>query len=558
MIIKILWFLNALSCEWDQTFLVSKITQISKIINEWTFLKNFLPNFYNFQEVLNFDFIVLHYTDIIEKYTNINLIESTICEYQKDKETFKKQLFYIIKNLEIMKSNLQASTNILLILQKIEFKFLSFLYKKINMILTLDYNNILLNVLTDDVSVIESLIQSIIHFKKYIIKKQRLGLNINTNLTLSINKTLKIFNNKKNNLINRLKSNCVLNNASKEYFNNIIIDKNLKKFCWRQQPVLTIRDNQVLIKNNFNIIKKIFQENIDLESTNIVLKVKDNLYKVVNAIFIISQINFLELEIECFLNIFEYYNFLRDIIFLKQYTLEKIFNLEQNYIKKLKSVYSKFFDALSIVVTQKHLLCKLIYDFSKNSFFNVCRDPRFLNQRMKFSILRNFVSLECFFDNLIDSGMSESYCIQQHNKMIYTRNKIFIHFAEYNSLNHETFINNFDIFRIQCILLFRLSSLYLYEKNSYKKKYHIIFYRFISDLIKKFQVFICNKKLLNSKVSKKYLLVNIIIKKLEEIRNFLENAVKIKVINKFKQVIYEVFLSELNFQIQMFEVCHKN
>ncbi|KAL6121866.1 hypothetical protein NUSPORA_01162 [Nucleospora cyclopteri] len=204
------------------------------------------------------------------------------------------------------------------------------------------------------------------------------------------------------------------------------------------------------------------------------------------------------------------------------------------------------------------MLSKLIHDYSKNYYNYKIKDFRFSCQRNKYWILKNFISLECFFDNLIDSGMSKSYCIDQHSKFIYTQNKIFIYLKNYNSLNHETFNNNFISFRIECIVFFRLSSLYLYETKSYKNKYHKKFYQFVIDLIKKFKLIFFKGVKENEKLPKNYLFLKIIIIKLKEIKNILEMVMKINVIDEHNQIFDQVLLSELNFQVKMYEVLHIN
>ncbi|KAL6121384.1 hypothetical protein NUSPORA_01713 [Nucleospora cyclopteri] len=554
MIVKLLVLLSHTLCyEWPEKPVAFRISEIYSMFNESVFLKNFLPEFYDFDESLDETKLISHYKNIIEKSTDIYLIDFVKKEYELDKKMFKIKISCCNINMEVLNQCFVKPIDSIEILQKIESVFFNFLYKKIKLIADLDYNNrTIYNIFKKDSFELSFLMQFLFNIKIFISRKFRFDPLKSKNINI-ISELLNFLHNIKNNINNKINTNIILKKSCKEYLNNYFSEIYLvnSKQCLYYNG--TVQDRKKLFYNKNVELETFFNEKFDLELLNY-SEIEKKFFKLANLILIISRENLFDLKIDCFIAIFLYLNYLRNTIYLQKYFLEDKVSIETNLPENIDNKSQEFSKILLLVIYQKNLISKLIINFCENKCRNEFSKISFENIKDKHNILKNYIESELLYDIILDKKLSKADSLQKKLKSNYKHYKLLTQLRRNTFLSPELFNNNFGFFKVQCFFILRNSSLYLCMYNLITKKHKITgFHKILDELIQKINTLFSND--LDSANNNKYknLFLKFFEENLKEKKVFIENLFTAKKRDCGKKIIH-ILLSDLKLQIKFYEI----
>ncbi|KAL6121231.1 hypothetical protein NUSPORA_01886 [Nucleospora cyclopteri] len=550
--IKIIEYaLNLYNCICSDLNKRSKLKELSSIFHECQFFKNIVPNFFAYKVPVDFQAIILHYKSIIQKTTDSNFIKLIMCECRYNKVLFQEKIVSANINFNIKKLDIGHTNIIFQDLKKIEYRCFSFFLKRIEFLSGLNYNDNLNNIYENEFSYITLLITDINRLKKIISAKKK-ELDSSKNSVIEVHfQIIDFLVNLKSMIIHKVETNIALKESSIQYFEAVKNDQ--KSSIFENSTNNFMKDLLKSTKSKLIELNQIFNERIDVNSVNLDDKIQNKLSRINGIVFDVSKLNFLDLNIDTFLNIYIYYIYLRDVFFLEQNKLKNIV-LEQNDLEKTIELKSSVINnILSAIYVQKSLLNSLINDFSVIFCKNNLRRKNFKDFYSKYPILKDFICVEIFYDELMDLDLSDNNCLEHYLGFIVNRNKI-LKLLEINSkFCSEIFNNNFTFFKIQCILVLRLRPLFLYEHFICKKINHVKFHKFLNELVKDFETLICENNDIDENNKFKINFLMLIIEKLKKTINDLNVLMQSQINNKFKEWIKDLVISDLELCNNLFE-----
>ncbi|KAL6120852.1 hypothetical protein NUSPORA_02345 [Nucleospora cyclopteri] len=464
IMIKAFWLIGILSCSIsiDQ---VNKIkSEISECIKKNEFFNSVGLNFYNYKKPINSKDIIIHFINIIEKVECETIINKGIKDYQDNKELFFKNIVVIKKNLEKMLNLLYIYDNEIIIYMKIEIKLFEIIYKKFLNIIQLDGNSnikpILYNI--DNENVMKNIV-FLKKTKKYLQRSKSINFtdihNLIKNITEIIITLKKVCIN-----INYKLSN---NNDFQILFNQYVKDYNMRK----------IPDEY--FSNETKINEKI--QNYNTNTKQAIKKLKDiitefkipnwfdfstdalqNLPKIHDLIHIIFKQDSFELKINDIFDVYCYHDHLLNQCYIKTFVSKKLLLCKNEIFQNQIHVFSRFSEICLMVKAQKILLGKMLQELT-NSFISNIKSLKFTSQTIIFS---NFTKIDELYNDIVYSLILTKYFNEkQHYVIKNTITKILKNINNYRDI-YELYKKSFCEFKIQCILLLRISHIYLYMRKT--------------------------------------------------------------------------------------------
>ncbi|KAL6121771.1 hypothetical protein NUSPORA_01262 [Nucleospora cyclopteri] len=556
MKIKTLLVISLLRCLWSDEYINSKISSIHLIFKKNNFLKYCMPNFYNYDQNMVFENIIEHFKNIIIKSIKLELIDLVFAEYESAIEPFKLHLLSITYNLDVLNECLNKKKSKINIFQRIEINIYLFLYKKIQSIIDFDYDdNILHKVLGNDIHLIALLIVRINNVKKALINDIEIENDVDPNVISFIEETCLFLHEIKNKLKKDFNTNLVLKESYDRYLINLKKSINLKNF---DDPIYHYA-NESITRENLIFLKiqefySILRENIMFRYVNFASEVHEKICNILNILVSMTKINFVFLHIDIFTNIYLYYNYLIEFIFLKRYLFKTKISLNYFLVRSYEFDAIEFDKAITLLTIQKKLLGDLITDF-ENSFPKSKQvELKYKDIRLKNTFLKKYIQIEEFYDNLIKSDFSEDFYLQNKSLMTRSFNNILIYFKNFYCFSHETFIKDFDFFRIQCFIILRLCSFNVCNLKTRKLKHHEILYELITGIIIELDALISMKNNEPLENVKKFVFLDIVLNILNETKGIFDHASEIIKSKSYTSLINQFLLSEIYSKIRLYDI----
>ncbi|KAL6121673.1 hypothetical protein NUSPORA_01378 [Nucleospora cyclopteri] len=557
MKMKILILCNVLNCAKKERFVNLKKLEIASAFSESSVFKEFLPQFYNFHEPFDLENMILHFTNIIKKCIDIKLYDVTLDVYKLNECAFKKKLCVIDNNLESLKHCYYKSSDTAIFLKKIELHFFTFFYTKIGDIVKWDeIKNNLKNRLNQDINEISKLIHSTYELKKSIKKKLDSKLPKDKDIICVINRTFEFLTDYKSEMHLKLTNNNILNAVCNKFLKGHEKESNLSKNDDNKLYFVRIKDIKNYTQNKFSELTNIFKQNINFESENLVDETKNIISNIKDILCEIAEINFLNLEIDCFIDIYCFFIYLRDNIFLIQNILDVDLFTQKKDINKYNLLILN--EALMLIIEQKNLLSELINNFCISSNKNIQKDPRYKKVKDKYIIIQNYIDIEIVFDNFSNSDDFNVYYKKNYWRIIYQAAKIVSHCNINHFLCKNSLYNEFSIYKIQCVLLLKLIPLHLCKFVVIKVKYYVAFNALISIFLDKIMVLLSENKEIKIESAKKHKFLKLVVQIMQEGKQSLETIIQtLQHISCKPNMTKIMFLSIKNY-ICLYEIINDN
>ncbi|KAL6121770.1 hypothetical protein NUSPORA_01260 [Nucleospora cyclopteri] len=553
----VFWALNALNCKLNEDYVSLKISEISYTFSNDLVFKNFLPVFYNFKGSIDITNLIFHYKNLFEKTIDKKLIDIVINEFRKNTRKFDEKIMFIVSTITNIKSYLFKARDKLSIYRKLELFFFSFFYDKINTIINYYHEDeSIKKILNQDVINIFNLIKSINNFKKRNLQFFKSDESINRELIFIVKEILPLLSTTKKKLFDKINENCILKETCIEYLKNHETSINLTDYCWIQNFNITVEEKQKIIEIKYKEFDKILCENIKLETINCRETIKKNLFKLIDCVYIISKINFLELKIDCFLNILVYCNYIRDKIYLN-FVEEINSTIQTDLIQSNQEKIHNFKIFSEFIHLKKKLLNNLITDFSLKGYKTIFVDPLYKIQRFKCIVLQHYINLEKLNDDFLNSISSSEHFAEQEPKMFNMCDEILKNFVKNSFLCTELFNKDFTFFKLHCISVFILKKLHFWRLRTYKIQRSAYFSKLLSILINSYNNLLCKDKDFESKNDNnniKLFYLSEIIKEYTKIDDYIKQTKGISFKKKTENNNKIFLLSEVKFHINFYEV----
>ncbi|KAL6122101.1 hypothetical protein NUSPORA_00894 [Nucleospora cyclopteri] len=558
MIIKTMWILNSLSCGIKDLYITSKISEIDSIFETCTFLKDFIPKYYNFEKNFEHKNLILHYKNLISKITDLELINCVQSEYLENKDSFKTKIICCNVNIELIYSFLSEHFDRISIFFKIEINLYMFLYKKINEICCLELNDLdFLNLIDKDIQNLNFLIKHIRNFKIYRFHS-KIKISYDQNEILVFEEILGFLNNKVDCIKDNFFRNKILTESYGQYLEELKakLDLDFNSAC-NLLSVNSMKDRKDLAHKSVVIVKGILKQNINLDSMTFFSEIQENLNNIYILLYIISKTSFIDFNIYLFVDIYLYISFLSDIIFLKYNMLEKNFKSLEILESTSQFKIQKLYKVLMSLILQKKYLSNLVRNYIMSCFEKLIKERFFKSNIEKYCIINYFLTIDNFYDDLKENNFLEVYCKQKYLKIMITRNKILRYLKNNFKICLMFFFNDFDVFKFQCILLLKLSSLYLCTYKSYKQNCNLIFFKLLKMFIEYFKSEIKEDEEVDEESSHKYIFLKEINVYFMKINESLEIFLKNRNTKNKQQDIGNILFSELELQKSFYEIVNK-
>ncbi|KAL6121001.1 hypothetical protein NUSPORA_02159 [Nucleospora cyclopteri] len=462
--IKIFWLIGVIICSIliDQVNIIK--SEISECIIENEFLNSVGLNFYNYKKPLNSKDIIIHFINIIEKVDCDTIINKGIIYCQANKELFLKNIVVIKKNLEKMLNLLYINDNKIIIYMKIEIKLFEMLYNKFLNIIQLDNNSNIKPILYSIDN--ENLMKNIVFLKntkKYLQRTKGKNFTDINNLIKNIMEIIVILKKVHIN-INFMLSN---NNNFQILFNQYVKDYNMCKIPDDYFSKKT-KINEIITNYNTNTnhaLKKLKNIITDFKIPNwfdFHIDALQNLPKIHDLIHIVFKQDSFELKIKDIYDVYCYHDHLLNQCYIKTFVAKKLLLCENEIFQNQIQVFSRFSEICLMVKTQKFLLGKMLQELT-NSFISNIKTLKYTSQTIIFS---NFTKIDELYNDIVYSLiLKKNFTEKQLNDLKYTLTKILKNIKNYRDI-YELYKKSFYKFKIQCVLLLRVSHIYLYMRKS--------------------------------------------------------------------------------------------
>ncbi|KAL6122471.1 hypothetical protein NUSPORA_00457 [Nucleospora cyclopteri] len=556
MILKIFWLLNAISVDSLEIQKCCKRLYISTCFDNSLYFKNFLPKFFNFEE-LSYQSLINHYKDIIYKTINIEIVDNSFNEYTFNKEDFTSKVLQSILNINFLKSHFSLYFTAIDCYKRIEIYLFAFLFNKIESIAELDIDDKIFNdLLGNDVINIVLLVQKIMNLKRTIRSRIDLGIFNDTKTFEIISEICTFLLNAKNFMSHKININKLLSESYIQYlteFNTEINNKN-KEMSLEQNTLGIKARNDLSFKKCFEL-KNILNKKINFDSINFFLEIKDILENVYNTVFIIFKNNFFKLSIDYFVSIYHYYNYIKDVILLKHGELKNDELLKNFYLKNFNLDESELNKANALVMLHQNILGNFVYNFCTKFCELKKKDAYSKNYRNKYIFYSNLITLEKINDDIMNSRCQVEYFTVLQSIIISQCRKAYNHFKKMTFLCYKSFYKDFDFFQIQCFLILRLRAFCLCDHELHKEKNYTFCYVFVYEVISQFELIVKNNDT-STENAYKISFLKIILEKLNESKKILESYKENSMKEQEKLNINNFLLSVLKLNIYLYEYIH--
>ncbi|KAL6122423.1 hypothetical protein NUSPORA_00555 [Nucleospora cyclopteri] len=555
MLINVLFFLTVRNSESLKTKIFVIKSRVPTSFNDSMFFKNFMPEFFDFKEPLVQKNFIMHCKNIIAKIYSEKTNEDSFKEFKSNKKKWNYLINDFIVNIEFLKSKFRVNCGLLDYLQRIELIFYDFLLKKLKSIDCLSNNNDFIeNIIKKDFDSIFLLLKKMTHLRKVFHTKIKSGLFKNENTINIIEEICVFLHNIKIEKKEKIYVIILLKESYVKYLNNYNLDNTFYKNKILEEKIFDTLQSRIefaIYKTNelYNCLK----QNIIFQSKHWVLEIQEKLKYIQDIILIIFKSDFSKMKIEFFVNIYLYYNYIKENIVLKKNKLETNLFLKKFFDTAFNLDPSKLNDVLKLISIQQNILGNFIYEFCYKSYLYKFKNVA-CSDSQKYIFYKNFIALEKISIDYLNAKFIDINCKKVESKIICLFNVIFNNLKDFNFLYNPYLNNDFDFFKMQCFLILNLCKVFLCIQNKYMNKLNGVFYLILSELIEIIEVYISNNKVMDSKIIIKKSLLNIVLQQLKKTKMFCEsiytnkeNILKIRKINgnilltyNFNIVFYEI------------------
>ncbi|KAL6121247.1 hypothetical protein NUSPORA_01864 [Nucleospora cyclopteri] len=528
MLIKILWCLIAKNDSFIQKNIEDKKSQISLCFANTRFLKTFLPKFFDFKEPLIHEKFIIHCKRIIDNVTQKNFDKNSIQEYYLNKEKIKNKVDCSILNLQYLKSKFSLNLNLINYFQRIELLIFEFVFQKIKAIEVLDNDNTFCNkILKHDIYFIMRLLKKLSRLNNLLKTKIESGTFISIKSIKVIKELSDHLNNIKNDKKQKLYFSQLLNEMFVEYINEYVNKiKSIKNEITTENFLSTIIARIEFANLKLNELNDCLKEKIVLKTKHFGLEIQNKILKVNNVVLMIFKSDCSILKVDTLIEIYLYFNYIKIIIWLKQYKSENNLKLQIFFAKAFGFNKSEVIKILEFITLQQKMLINLVYKFCKK-YRNY--NPKYIfrkNEHSKFVSYIFFLDLERTNDDYNNLSFSKKYNRRDELNIIGLCNSLSTNIKCYNFSNIESSNNNFNFIKTQCFFLLKLCSLYLCNQNLYLNVFKDSFFQIICEIIFKLNSCLNNKKVLGYNMDMKINFFRIILENLKETKKILNATSK--------------------------------
>ncbi|KAL6121127.1 hypothetical protein NUSPORA_02004 [Nucleospora cyclopteri] len=464
--IKTFLFVETISCILltDQINIMK--SEISEYISSNNFLKAVCPSFYNYTKSFNSQDMILHFKNIIEKIDCEYTINEGIKECQVNNKLFFQNISGIEKNNDKILELLFSNNNEFIIYEKIEIKLFKMLSQKFLKLSQVNGNNNIKTILykndKDNFTKVKIFLKNL----KYFLKKT-------TNEKLSnvesvINDIEIILKNTYYNIKYKLLNNHDFEILFAQYVNDysmyVIPDE---YFSDEYKVNFKIQKNET----NINHILKKFKDALnDYQITNWFdynIDTFKNLPKIYELINIIFKKESFELTLNDFYDIYFYYNYVLTQSYIKIFVAKKLLLFRDDANNFEFQTFFKYSEVCTKIKSQNNLLGKMIQELNKSSINNI-KTIRCACQTIAYP---KFIEIDQIYYDIVHCTLSTD---DIEKDRLYDIKKILINTLKsikYDQNIYELYKKSFFNFKLKCILLLRLCSIYLYMRKKFVLEY---------------------------------------------------------------------------------------
>ncbi|KAL6121671.1 hypothetical protein NUSPORA_01376 [Nucleospora cyclopteri] len=436
--------------------------KLDSIILEDSFLKSFCPRLYDLDRFFSTEVKTANFKNFIDLATNDNLIY--VCEKisQSDKQQLTLKILNISRILQKWKRSLLKPYDKVGFFQSIEIELFNFFFNKLNFIINLKKNKYFKTEIYN--KQIQLLTIIIIHFKAKkdnLIRKSKFGIYKKEKILFLQNflgflEDKHYANQKKVYIYDALLKPC------EKYFENYkrLNTKTLEDNMQNEKSIMSSKNNNDLAIE-FDMFKEIFYKGINFTSENIDLEIEKIIHQIYSVCLSFYENNQYKLQLEHFLMIHIYYNYIISQISLQLYNLEKGNDLDSSYLNKYNRI-------LKILKDEKYLVSDLTKTILINYHKKIKMQRKFKNIKILLNFLEKYFFIDAVYDKCLDFLISEKSDKQLHD--------INFNFFKSQSENLKIDIDLLDLcekhsvlFQTHFMFVSRCCLMYFYATKNYAK-----------------------------------------------------------------------------------------
>ncbi|KAL6122224.1 hypothetical protein NUSPORA_00754 [Nucleospora cyclopteri] len=560
MLIKLLWCLTTKNNSFQQTIINDKQSEISLYFQNTQFLKTFFPKFFNFTEPLMHKNFILHCQKLITKTIEKNFFKFSIQEYYLNKEKTNNNVNCFIINVKSLKLNFLIDFNPINYFQRIELHIFEFVLQKISAIKVLNNDNRFFNkILEENINFLIKLTRKLTRANCLLLKKSKSSFFIDTNIINIIKELNVCLTNIKNDKKEELYISQLFYESYIKYIHQYAVKMKLdKNEIVKEIPFDTIKARIEFANLKHNELTYCLKEKVFFKTKHFSLEIQNKIKNINNIVLLIFKSDFSMLKVDTIIEIYFYLNYLKTIVWLKHYKIEKNLRLKQFFAKAFELNNSKILETLEFIKSQKNMLDNLLFSFcikynKYNPKYPYCRD-----NCNKYNAYKLFFALEKINDDFNDMNFCKRYIKKHELSMVSLCNALLSELECFDFSSIESLNNRFNFFKILCFLFLKLRSLYLCKPHASFIIFKDVFYKFICELIFKLNLILNNKKDMDFNMEAKKNFLIVILENLKETKKIINSKINCLSETSEHTKKTNILIPILKLYVYLYEIANKS
>ncbi|KAL6121021.1 hypothetical protein NUSPORA_02131 [Nucleospora cyclopteri] len=468
MIKNLIIFLRYFYCMNLNKHINEQKQEINHIISNDTFLRNFSPTFASMDKHLFNDDTINHYQSILELIMNDNLIYNVSRELEMNNIVFINNVDEILKIIKKLKINFNESFDQTILNQQIETILINAFYQELNQLINFVKSNKTKKEIYDAKITFINKMQRQIHNKRSSIIRQFNLKSEYCTKTFTIFKELHCFLKeikykieKKVFMNDALFKPCTQFFKKKDKVQKIEVEDNST-----QNTLKSIENKNIIALEKLNSLKKILSNTFECDSKNFDIEIENIIYNVYNLLYFVFQNDSLELDLDHFIMIYMYFNFLLKQCYIILFNMEKTLKSENEFDSNFD--FQKYNNVVSFLKNEKLLIYILIQNALEKYYTFVVYLKTFSDDKNLKNCYENYLSIDILYDKFLDFIISKQNNIHIFKEISEEFEQTITSYKT-NGCFSDLFGNNYVHFKIHCNFFFRLVPICFFFKNNFVK-----------------------------------------------------------------------------------------